>query len=309
MELRQLVYFVAVANDSSFTKAAHRLHLSQSALSISIRGLERDLGTRLFERTRREVTLSDAGQVLLPEALRVLAAADAARAAVGDVGDGLRGTVRIGVLQALPLVDVAEILGRYHRERPLVEIAPRPAAGGSAALADALRAGDLDVAFTALPGGPHAGVHLTPLAAEPIRLITAPHHPLVSRRAVSVQELAEECFVDFPAGFGTRRSVDLQFARAGLSRQVSIEVADLSTLTELVRAGLGPATLPLSLLANRGRLAVIDIEPAPIFEVALAVPTDRRPKAATQAFVDLVIAMHPGTDASSADEDEVRAGL
>jgi DNA-binding transcriptional LysR family regulator len=294
VELRQLGYFVAVAKDNSFTKAAQRLHLSQSALSLAIRALERDLGARLFERTRRVVALSDAGEALLPEALRVLASADAARDAVADVGGGLRGTIRIGLMQALPLVDVAQLLNRYHKQRPMVRIVPRPAEGGSVALADGLRGGDLDVAFTSLPGGPHPGLRMTPLASEPIRLITPPDHPLATRGRVPVADLARHQFVDFPPGFGTRRAVEMQFAQAGVEREVCVEVPDLMTLTELVRAGLGLATLPLSLLPGRGRLAVVDLEPAPMFEVALALPTDRRPKAATQAFVDLVTAIHPG---------------
>jgi DNA-binding transcriptional LysR family regulator len=197
-------------------------------------------------------------------------------------------------MQALPLVDVAEMLAEYHRQRPLVELAPKPAEGGSVALADALRAGDLDVAFVSLPGGPHAALDCTPLAAEPIRLITPPDHPLATRRTVAIHELDGERFVDFPTGFGTRRSVDMKFATAGVEHDVCIEVSDLSTLTELVRAGLGLATLPLSLVRSPGRLAIVDLEPAPIFEVALALPADRRPKAATTAFVDLVTAMHPG---------------
>jgi DNA-binding transcriptional LysR family regulator len=305
MELRQLTHFVAVAEDNSFTKAARRLHLSQSALSISIRALEHDLGARLFERTRREVTLSDAGRALLPEARRILADVNVARAAVGDVGHGLRGTVRIGLMQALPLVDVAEILTRYHRERPLVEICPRPAEGGSSALADAVRAGDLDVAFVSLPGGPHPGLTLTPLAAEPVRLIVRPDHPLASRTSVHIRELAGERFVDFPVGFGTRRVVDHEFAKAGVEHKVVVEVPDLSTLAELVRAGLGVATLPLSLVPGRGRLAVIDIDPAPTFEVALAVPSDRRPKATTQAFLDLIAVMHVIPNADSTGTDQV----
>ena len=130
MELRHLEHFVAIAQEGSFTQAARRLHLSQSALSISIRALERDLGARLFERTSHDVALSDAGQALLPEARRILGCVDIARKVVGDVGSGLRGVFRVGVLQALPLVDLAEILARYHQERPLVEIRPMPAHGG-----------------------------------------------------------------------------------------------------------------------------------------------------------------------------------
>ena len=295
MELRHLEHFVAIAQESSFTQAARRLHLSQSALSISIRALERDLGAQLFERTSHEVALSDAGRALLPEACRILSGVDVARKAVGDVGTGLRGVLRIGVMQALPLIGLAEMLARYHKERPLVEIRPRVASGGSAALAEDVRKGDLDAAFVCLPGGPPAGVALTPLAAEPIRLVCRPDHPLFARTSVAISELGNERFIDFPVGFGSRASVDMEFSRAGVNRQVTIEVSDLSTLVELARAGIALVTLPLSLLVGQGRLAVVDLEPAPVFEIALALPSHRPTKAATQAFIDLVAEMRPGT--------------
>jgi DNA-binding transcriptional LysR family regulator len=294
MELRHLEHFVAIAQDCSFTQAAKRLHLSQSALSISIRSLEKDLGTRLFERTSHDVSLSDAGCALLPEARRILSCVDAARNAVGDVGNGLRGVFRVGVMQALPLIDLAEILARLHRERPLVEIRPRPAAGGSAALAEDVGKGELDAAFVCVPCGAPAGVSLTPLAAEPIRLVCRPDHPLAGRTSVPVKELGNEGFVDFPVGFGTRNAVDMEFARADIERLIRVEVPDLTTMIELVRAGIGLALLPLSLLIGSGRLAVVDLEPAPPFEVALALPTGRPLKATTHAFLDLVAEVCPG---------------
>jgi DNA-binding transcriptional LysR family regulator len=293
MELRHLEHFVAIAQESSFTLAARRLHLSQSALSISIRALERDLGTRLFERTSHDVALSDSGRALLPEARRILSFVEVARKAVGDVGSGLRGVFRIGVIQALPLIDLAEILARYHRERPLVEIRPRPAQGGSAALAEDVGKGELDAAFVCMPDGGPAGVTLIPLAAEPIRLVCRPDHPLAGRTSVEIGSLGKEVFVDFPVGFGSRTAVDAEFARAGVDHEVTVEVPDLTTLVELARAGIGLATLPLSLLMGRGRLAVVDLEPAPCFDVALALPSGRPLKAATQAFVDLVAEMYP----------------
>ena len=87
----------------------------------------------------------------------------------------------------------------------------------------------------------------------------------------------------------------MEFSRAGLEHQVTVEVWDLSTLVELVRAGIALATLPLSLLLGQGRLAVVDLEPAPVLEIALALPADRPTKATTQAFIDLVAEMSPGT--------------
>jgi DNA-binding transcriptional LysR family regulator len=296
MELRHLEHFVAIAQDSSFTQAAKRLHLSQSALSISIRALEKDLGTRLFERTSHEVALSDAGRALLPEARRILGCVDAARNAVGDVGSGLRGVFRLGVMQALPLIDLADILARFHRERPLVEIRPRAAQGGSAALAEDVSKGELDAAFVCLPGGAPTGASLTPLAAEPIRLVCRPDHPLAGCRSAAISDLGKEGFVDFPAGFGTRDTVDMEFARVGVEHHVKVEVPDLTTMIELTRAGIGLATLPLSLLIGRGRLAVVDLEPAPSFDVALALPAGRPLKAVTRAFLDLAAEVCQGPD-------------
>jgi len=203
MELRHLEHFIAIAEESSFTQAAKRQHLSQSALSISIRALERDLGTRLFERTSHDVALSDAGRALLPEVRQILNCIDVARKAVGDVGTGLRGAFRLGLMQALPLVDLAEILARYHKERPLVEIRPRPAPGGSAALAEDVRKGNLDAAIVCLPGGAPDGLVLTPLAAEPIRLVCRPDHPLATHTSVAINELGNERFMSW-SGMPTR---------------------------------------------------------------------------------------------------------
>src|ERR1700761_1338936 len=167
MELRHLAHFVAVAEERNFTRAAQRLHLVQSALSVSVRSLERELGATLFERTTREVRLTDAGRILLPEARRTLDAAASAQAAVLDVRSGLRGTLRLGVMQLVSVADVSAVIARFHRERPLVDIQPTTARGGSAALISDIRHGDLDAAFVFLGAPEHPGLSVTMLAAEP----------------------------------------------------------------------------------------------------------------------------------------------
>ena len=150
MELRHLQHCVAVAEERNFTRAARRLHLVQSALSVSIRSLERELDARLFERTTREVSLTDAGRILLPEARRTLDAAARAQAAVFGAQEGLRGTLRLGMMQVISVVDVGSLIARFHRERPLVDIQPRTAPGGSAAMISDVRRGTLDAAFVAV---------------------------------------------------------------------------------------------------------------------------------------------------------------
>ena len=120
MELRHLQHFLAVAEEQSFTRAAGRIHLVQSALSVSVRSLERELGARLFDRTTHSVQLTSAGEALVVEARRTLAAAEAARDAVAAVRGGVRGTVRVGIMHSLALIDLAGLLTRYHREHPLI---------------------------------------------------------------------------------------------------------------------------------------------------------------------------------------------
>ena len=123
MELRQLATFVAVAEESSFTRAAERLHVVQSAVSASVRNLEKELGTRLFDRSTHTVKLTDAGNALMPEARATLAAAQAARDAVDEARGGLRGTIVLGTMQAqgMHAIDLAAVLSSFRAEHPGVE--------------------------------------------------------------------------------------------------------------------------------------------------------------------------------------------
>src|ERR1700753_1248585 len=137
MELRQLAVFVAVAEEGSFTRAADRLHVVQSAVSAGVRNLERELGASLFDPSAPRVQLTDAGNALLPEARTTLAAATAARDAVDAVRGGIRGTVLLGTMQAqgMRAIDVPGLLAEFRQEHPHVEVRIRHAAGGSAEMA------------------------------------------------------------------------------------------------------------------------------------------------------------------------------
>jgi DNA-binding transcriptional LysR family regulator len=287
VELRHLEHFVAVGEERNFTRAARRLHLVQSALSVSIRSLERELHAQLFERTTREVRLTDAGRLLLPEARRTLDAAAGAQAAVLGAQAGLRGTLRLGMMQVINVADVGSLIARFHRERPLVDIRPTTAPGGSAALISDVRNGALDAAFVAVSGTDHPGLTVTTLASERVLLGCPPDHPLARRAVVSVSELAGEPFVDYTLGWGTRTIADQLFARARVERSIGIEVPDSSIHASLVRAGLGVAILPESMIESAG-LAGVPLRPAATFSVAFVVAADRPPSPVTQAFADLV---------------------
>jgi DNA-binding transcriptional LysR family regulator len=200
MELRQLEHFVAVADEQSFTRAARRLSYVQSALSVSIQSLERELGVRLFDRTTHSVALTDAGEAVLPYARETLASAEQTRDVAAAVKGLLRGTVRIGIMQSFAFLDVGDLLGRFHRRHPEVEIQLRPSAGGSQALVEELRRRDIDIAFVSVIEDP-VGVSTTELGVEDLHLVGTAELLPPRRPRIDLSRLAEATFVDFPAGW------------------------------------------------------------------------------------------------------------
>jgi DNA-binding transcriptional LysR family regulator len=296
MELRHLEYFVSVAEELSFTRAARRAHVVQSGISSAIQVLERELGAALFERDRHRVALTDAGRALLPEARATLGAAQAARDAVGQASGGLRGTLTIGTMLSMGAVDLPALLGRFHTTHPRVAVRLRISAAGSAGLAREVQAGSLDLALASLPGPPPAGLAVHPVAAERLVLACCPAHPLASGAqasgaqasgpAIPLEQLAGASFIDFPPGWGNRAVVDRAFAAAGLDRQVPFEVADFAAAAGLIRHGLGIAFLPSSVAAAQPGLGTIELSGPPlIWSIFVATPLHRRMSAAARAFL------------------------
>ena len=290
MELRHLTVFVAVAEEASFTRAADRLHLVQSAVSASVRGLERELGAALFDRTTRRVELTDAGDALLPEARQVLAAVNAAREAVDQVSGGLRGTLRLGTMQgqAMRAVSVPRLLARFRAEHPGVEVHVSHV-GGSVLMADQVRAGRLDLAFVSLPERRPSGLTLTRISREQMQIACPKGHPLATRAEVDLEALAGEPFIEFPEGWGTRMATDRAFAAAGVRRTIVYEVNDVASVIEFIANGLAVALIAPSLLIAGDEVALVPVRRhAPHFEISVAVAANRRPSAVLEAFLKTV---------------------
>ncbi|MDX6252740.1 MAG: hypothetical protein QOF10_6100 [Kribbellaceae bacterium] len=283
MELRQLEYFVAVAEERHFTRAAGRMHVAQSGLSASIRSLERELGADLFVRNTRSVELTDEGRALLTEARHTLAGVAAAKDAVAAVKGLLRGTLAVGTLQCLGAVNLPAILARFHGTHPGVEIELRQ--GGSTDLIERVRTGDLDLAFVCAPTDTPAGVALTPVAEEPLLLACSPTHPLRDRDTVDLQELREETFVDFYRGWVTRDVVDRAMAAACVDRRVAFEVNDVHWLLDLVGFGLGIAVVPEVFKHKKSSARFVPITSPPSWQIAVATATGRHPAAAAKALL------------------------
>ena len=290
MELRQLATFVAVAEEVSFTRAADRLHVVQSAVSAGVRNLEKELGVMLFDRSTHTVRLTDAGRALLPEARATLAAAQAAKDAVAEARGGLRGTVVLGTMQAqgMRAIDLAGIVAAFHAEYPAVEVTIHHA-GGSSEMAQEVREGRMDLAFVALPGDGPPGLQLISLASEPVLLAVAAGHHLAGRADIELASLRDETLVDLPAGWGIRMAVDDSFAAAGVTRVVTYEVNDTATMIYFIRNGLAIGMLPRSLVENTADIAFVPVrDHPPQFQTAIAVPSNRRLSAAARAMLETI---------------------
>jgi DNA-binding transcriptional LysR family regulator len=289
MELRHLAYFVAVAEERSFTRAAERLHVVQSGVSAAIKALEHELDAPLLERTSKRVALTDAGAALLPRARVALDAARAARDAVDEVRGGLRGSLRIGTLTSIGLVDLPALLGHFHRSHPGVTLHLTVSTRGSSGLVDALTDGSLDLALVSVPGRAPAGVHVRQLLQHPMELVLPAGHRLATIPEVRIADLADEQFVDFPIGYGNRTVVDRAFAVAGVSRQVALEVMDLTTGASFVRHGLGVAILPRFAVPDDGDLMVRPVAEADLdWPLGVATSAVRAPGAAARALLGMI---------------------
>jgi DNA-binding transcriptional LysR family regulator len=292
MELRHLETFVAVAEERSFSRAADRLHVVQSAVSATIRNLEAEWGVRLFHRTTHRVELSDAGHALLPEARATLTAARNTAHAVDEVRGGLRGTIRLGIMQATlgsGGISVAAAISAFRAAHPAVTVTARQ--GGSAEQAERVRAGELDVAFVGLPDATLPGLTLEVITEPPLRFVCARDHPLARRRAVSLHDLQDEAFAELPPTWGIRIANDRAFAAAGVPRTIAYEINDVATVVDFVRSGLAVAIAsPAQVRTPDPGITFIPIRRhAPRFIISLATPEGRRASPATRAFVAMAL--------------------
>lgn len=196
--IRQLRYFVEIAECGSFSSAAERLYVAQSALSRQIKELEQQLGTPLFERTARLPRLTLAGQAFLERARRLLADLAQAERVTRDIGQGLQGSLRLNHSSTVPLTGgLLARLGNYLKHNPGVSL--EIAQQSSEAQLEDIAAGRLDIGLLRLPVlRQHEGVVLHELFDEPLLLAVAAGHPLAGTRHVQLEQLKEERFISIP---------------------------------------------------------------------------------------------------------------
>ncbi|MFL6708301.1 MAG: LysR substrate-binding domain-containing protein [Massilia sp.] len=248
MELRQLRYFIAVAEELHFTRAAARLHIGQPPLSHAIQMLEQDVGARLFERNKRWVRLTEAGRLFLIDARRMLALAEEAKSTAQRAERGEAGELRIGFTYSTPLTPLfAASINRYRQDHPQVTLLLQELA--TLRQLDGLGQRSIDLGFIRTPELPiPPGIRITLLREDPLVAVLPASHPLASKSVLKIADLAALPFVMYPPGAGT--SIYPQIFRlcrdAGFVPHVGQTANESSTIIGLVAAGSGVTLLPSS---------------------------------------------------------------
>ncbi|WP_130347692.1 LysR family transcriptional regulator [Herbihabitans rhizosphaerae] len=286
MTLQQLAYFLAVADTRHFTKAAGWMHVAQPSLSTQIRTLEHELGADLFSRARGNVSLTPAGEALLPVARRILADVDVARLEVAELAGLRAGRVRVGATPSLCGSVFADALATFHRRHPGIRLLVKES--GSRDLVAALTDGELDLALVIVsPAVNHSALTTAPVLRESLVLAS----PAAGggwpgeRDSVRLRELRDRPLVMFREGYDLREATLTACRRAGFEPTLAVAGGEMDAVLRFVEAGLGCAVVPSMVLAARpGLRGTRLVAPELRRTIAVAHRTDVAPTKAAAAF-------------------------
>ncbi|KJF21311.1 LysR family transcriptional regulator [Rhodococcus sp. AD45-ID] len=285
MELRHIRYALAVAEDRHFSRAALRLHVSQSALSTQIRDLERELGVELFQRNSRNVGLTESGEVFVSRARDVLGAVSRL---VSDVSGSNVEQVRltVGVISSAGRVDVGQALAALTQRHPGIDVTVRPY--GSEVVIDGVRSGAIDVGIVGLaPGRLPKTFSATPLWSESTAAFVPDGHPFSTLPSIRLDDLRDVPLVDFASGSEARVQTDQAFAESRVPRGRTYEANSVDLICSLTVNGLGVGLLPESMSAPHPELVCVPIADAP-HRVVHAITDPAHSSSLAREFVTLL---------------------
>lgn len=293
MELRHLRYFVAVAEELNFTRAAERLHIAQPPLSQQIRQFEDELGVELFHRTKHRVQLTDAGREVLAEAQRTLAQANKVAIVARRSAQGLAGGLNIGFSSSAPHTVLPKILRAFCSKFAAITLKLHELS--TEQQLECLTAGSIDVGFIRLPvENADASLIVEPILREALMLAVPKGHALGRLRAVPVRSLAKAPFIRFPRRVapGLYDQIDRMCSRAGFKPRVVQEALQIQTTISLVAAGLGIAIVPESIQSLHPEQVVYRplIRPAAMTELGIAYEGENN-SPVLRVFLGIVTAM------------------
>ncbi|GAA2619665.1 LysR family transcriptional regulator [Paractinoplanes durhamensis] len=257
MELRQLEYFLAVAEEANFTRAAERVHISQSGVSAQVKALETELGAELIDRSGRIARLTAAGAAALPYARAALDAAADLREAIDEVKGLVRGHLTVGMVTGCEVTPLFAALAAFHREHPAIELEIVEA--NSDNLIAAVIAGTADIALVGVAGAvpEHLSAHV--VADEGLIALVPPDSPLAGSKGLPLADLMSYPLVTLPEGTGIRAAFDDACVTAGFVPDVVLVASAPGAVAELAARGMGVAVLSESMAAVHPGLVAVPI--------------------------------------------------
>jgi LysR family hydrogen peroxide-inducible transcriptional activator len=292
MEMHQLRYAVAVARTGNFSRAAEQCHVSQPSLSQQIQKLEEELGERLFDRLKREARLTATGEAFLQRAVRILQEVDSAKREAADARDLLSGTITVGVLPTIAPYLLPEVMARFTKKFPGVEIVVHE--DTTARLANLLHRYEIDFAIASLPIQDER-LEIKELFSEELLLALPPRHPLTRKRAITHPDLEGEKLIVMKEGHCLGDIVMNFCDRRGVKSKISFRSAQLETIQALVSSGLGISLVPA--MATRRKATDLPVyrslqSPRPERKIVAVWPKQRPPVRAANEFLKIVLAKH-----------------
>ncbi|MFB4164674.1 LysR family transcriptional regulator [Alteribacillus sp. JSM 102045] len=267
MDIKQLTYFLTVAEHESFTKAATELRIAQPAITKSIQNLESELGLRLFIREKRSVRLTMEGSVLKKHALEIRQKMKQAEKELEEIKEGIRGTVQIGVPSMVGSYYFPDKLSLFKNQYPDMEIDFFEA--GTTDIETAILEGNLEMGTVMIDEVSHK-LDIHPFLQEPLMMVVAPSHPLSSRSSVRLEILAEEPLILFKEGYYQRKIIDRAGELAGKSPHIAFETNQISMAKSLAARKFGVTVFLKMVIRPDEDLVAIPFDPPIVLTLGIA---------------------------------------
>lgn len=288
MELRQLQLFIEVAKHKSITKAAESMHISQPAISKSIRALEEELGMTLVIRTNKTSDLTDAGKVVLDYAQKMAGILSEMKTTLNDITNLSRGQIEIGLPPIIGSLFFPRVIAKFHHAFPKIEL--NITEYGGARVVKSVEEGEFELGVAVLPIDEEQ-FDVYPIVEEEMKLLVFKDHRLASRKVVDIKELKEEEFIFYHEEFALNQIMRNQFIEVGFEPKILFQSSQWDLMTEMVAANLGITILPRS-ICNRAfnpDIRVIELKEDILWRLAVITKKDRYISNAGRTFIDFIL--------------------
>jgi len=288
LELRQLQFLIEAAKHKSITKAAENMHISQPALSKSIIALEEELGMTLIIRTNKTSDLTDAGEVVVDYAQKIIGLLDEMKTTLNDMTNLARGQINIGLPPFIGSLFFPKVMAKFHHAYPNIEL--NITEYGGARVVKSVEEGEFELGVAVLPLDERQ-FNVYPIVEEDMKLLVYKDHHLAKRKVVDIKELMNEEFIFYHEEFALYQIMRNHFISAGFVPKILFKSSQWDLMTEMVAANLGITILPQS-ICNRvvnTDIKVIDLKQEILWRLAVLTKKDRYISNAGRTFIDFIL--------------------